>query len=106
MNHEHDHLANHAQGLPAFFSGIWVAPACRQGIAEDMLGGLETQPMIPDVAAVFCVGPYPAHVTPPLCSYTNVVTEVLLVKRVRVDHSLSLMVIIPREDLQEAWPVE
>src|SRR2546426_12523637 len=46
VHHEHDHMPNHADGLPPFFPRVWIAPTGRQGIAEHALGSLETQPMI------------------------------------------------------------
>src|SRR5262249_40064734 len=63
---KHDHMANHAHGLPAFFLGVWVAPTGCQGIAEHQLGSLEAPPVIPLVGSVLVVVPCPTQVAPPV----------------------------------------
>ena len=73
MHHEHDHLPNQANGLPSFFAGVWIASTDGQGIAEDQLGGLAAQPVIPFIGAVLIVVLCPTQVDPP-CNYANVVT--------------------------------
>src|SRR5207302_1902996 len=73
MHDEHDHLPNAANGLPSFFAGVRIAPTGGQGIAEDQLGSLEAQSVIPCVGAVLFVVPCPTQVVPP-CNYDNVVT--------------------------------
>src|SRR5262249_53195622 len=73
LHHEHDHLPNQANGLPAFFAGVWIAPTGCQGIVEYQLCGLEAQPVIPFVGSVLFIAPCPTQVVPP-CSYGNVVT--------------------------------
>src|SRR5438874_911697 len=72
MHHEHHDMPNYADSLPAFFAGVWIAPTSSQGIAEDQLGGLEAQPMIPCVGAVLFIVPCPTQDAPP-CNYDNVV---------------------------------
>ena len=37
VHHEHDHMTNHADGLPAFFSGGWIAPTDHQGITDKVI---------------------------------------------------------------------
>ena len=64
VHHEHDYMTNHADGLPPFFCGVWIAPTGRQGIAEHALGGLEAQPVIPFVGSVLFVVPHPTQSRP------------------------------------------
>src|SRR5690348_14586513 len=74
MHHEHDHLPNEANGLPSFFTGVRIASTGCQGVAEDPLGGLEAQSVVPCVGAVLFVIPCPTQAVPP-CNYSNVVTH-------------------------------
>ena len=55
VHHEHNHMTNHANGLPPFFPGVWIAPTGRQGIAEHALSGLDAQLMVPFVGSVLFV---------------------------------------------------
>src|SRR5215471_7813435 len=73
MHHEHHDLPNQADGLPSFFAGVRIASTGGEGIAEDQLGGLEAQAVIPCVGAVLVVIPCPTQVVPP-CNYSTVVT--------------------------------
>ena len=52
MNDEHDHAADHADGLPPLLVRVWVRARRRKRIIEHQLGRLEAEAVSPPVGAV------------------------------------------------------
>ncbi len=61
MRHDHDHAADHTDGVPSFFVRTQIRAVRRQRVIEYELRRLEAEAMLPFIDAVLGVVPRPAQ---------------------------------------------
>ena len=63
MDHEHDDITDHADGMPALFVRMWIQPGRGQWIVEHEPRSLEAEAVGQPVPAALVRVPSPAQIT-------------------------------------------